>query len=79
MNLDGKSIDFLFHYGDGMISAGGMLLLFYTYGADVTQEVSEDLTPPPQYLKFQTIDLLLVGSNFICFLGGEHSCGIKVI
>lgn len=36
-------------------------MLFYTYGAYVTQEVSEDLTPPPQYLKFQTIDLLLVG------------------
>lgn len=51
-----------------MISAAGMLLLFYADGAYVTQEVSEDLTPPPlQYrelqslLSFKSIDLLLVG------------------
>lgn len=43
-------------------------MLFYTDGAYVTQEVSEDLTPPPlQYLElqillsFKSIDLLLVG------------------
>lgn len=45
-----------------------MLLLFYNYGAYVTQEVSEHLTPPPpqqylelQILSFKSIDLLLVG------------------